>query len=158
MALPPELASTIVKLTQDRLQLFQHGTKEERGFVLPWSSKLLELALPNLSGIESIMKTVNEVLEKLPSKFQPDAAANLSAVFQLVIDDSQHFSLTIQDQQCWVERQRHPDPDITLIMEGQTFIDIISGDMSGTSAYMSGHLRAEGNVMLATKLGGLFKR
>jgi putative sterol carrier protein len=116
------------------------------------------MVAPNPSGIEPTMKTVSEVLQQLPHKFQPDAAADLSVVFQFIIDDSRHFFLTIKDRQCQVNEQEHPDPDVTLIMESQTFIDVISGSLGGTSAYMSGRLRAEGNIMLATKLSRLFKR
>lgn len=104
------------------------------------------------------MKSAQQVLEKLPSKFQPDAAADLSVVFQFVIDETLLYSLAIKDQQCRVQQQDHPDPDVTLFMDSQTFVDIIQGELGGTSAYMSGRLRAEGNIMLATKLSSLFKR
>jgi putative sterol carrier protein len=104
------------------------------------------------------MKTVTDVIQKLPSKFQPDAAQGLSVVFQFVIDDSRYFNIHIADQQCLVNDLQHPDPDVTLIMDSQTFIEVIEGEVGGTSAFMSGRLRAEGDVMLATKLTSLFKR
>ncbi len=104
------------------------------------------------------MQDVFEVIKKLPGKFQPEAAAGLAVVFQFVIDSSHHFSLEIADQQCRTDACQHPDPDITLFMDTETFSAIIDGDLGGTSAYLSGRLRAEGNVMLATKLGSLFKR
>ena len=72
--------------------------------------------------------------------------------------DPYHYCLAISEQGCLVSEQQHPDPDITLFMDSETFIDIIGGTLGGTSAYMSGRLRAEGNVMLATKLSSLFKR
>jgi len=104
------------------------------------------------------MKTVTDVIQKLASKFQPDAAQGLSVVFQFVIDDSRYFNIHIVDQQCLVNDLQHPDPDVTLIMDSQTFIEVIEGEVGGTSAFMSGRLRAEGDVMLATKLTSLFKR
>lgn len=104
------------------------------------------------------MKSVTEVIQKLPSKFQPEAAEGLKVVFQFLIDDSRYFSLYIADQLCEVSEEEHPDPDVTLIMDSETFIDVIEGELGGTSAFMSGRLRAEGNMMLATKLTSLFKR
>ncbi|MFT6915652.1 MAG: putative sterol carrier protein [Motiliproteus sp.] len=104
------------------------------------------------------MRTVTDVILKLPDKFQPDAALGLSVVFQFRIDDSRYFSINIAEQQCQVCEQEHPDPDVTLIMDSQTFIEVIEGDLGGTSAFMSGRLRAEGDLMLATKLTSLFKR
>ncbi|RDE24130.1 SCP-2 family sterol carrier protein [Motiliproteus coralliicola] len=104
------------------------------------------------------MQSVREVMFKLPKKFQPEAAEGMEVVFQFVIDDEAHYCLTIEDQQCQVEEREHDDPNVTLLMDGETFVDIISGELGGTSAYMSGRLRAEGNVMLATQLSKLFKR
>ncbi|MEH6650180.1 MAG: SCP2 sterol-binding domain-containing protein [Motiliproteus sp.] len=104
------------------------------------------------------MKTIDEVLAKLPEKFLPDAAADLTVVFQFLIDESRHFSIEIDDKQCQICEHEHPDPDVTLIMSSETFVSVISGDIGGTTAYMTGQLRAEGNIMLATKLNKLFQR
>jgi putative sterol carrier protein len=37
-------------------------------------------------------------------------------------------------------------------------IRLIEGEQDGMSAYLKGQLRAEGDVMLATRLGKLFSR
>jgi putative sterol carrier protein len=42
-------------------------------------------------------------------------------------------------------------------MDESTFIGVIQGEIDGMSAFMKGLLRAEGDVMLATKLGKLFR-
>lgn len=104
------------------------------------------------------MSRVTEVMQKLANKFQPDQADGLRAVFQIAIEDGQPWTIRIADDQCEVSPGEHEDPDVTLIMDGDTFVDIIDGDLGGTSAFLSGRLRAEGNVMLATRLGKLFKR
>ena len=104
------------------------------------------------------MKSVAEVMNKLVSKFQPDSAGDLSAVFQINIEDDQPYYVSIAEGQCQVQQGEHPDPEVTLIMDSETFVDIIYGDLGGTFAFMSGRLRAEGDVLLATKLTSLFKR
>lgn len=108
------------------------------------------------------MSRIEEVMSKLASKFQPDVAKGLNAVFQIEIEDSDEdtgiYYLSIIDQACEVHHGEHVDPNITLIMDSDTFIDIVDGSLGGTSAYLSGRIRAEGNVMLATQLGKLFKR
>ncbi len=105
------------------------------------------------------MSRLEEILARLESKFQPQAAADMNVVFQLDLDEgtSLHY-IVIRDQQCTITAGEHPDPNITLLMSEQTFIDVLKGEISGTSAFMSGRLRAEGDVMLATKLGKLFQR
>jgi len=104
------------------------------------------------------MTNVAAVMDKLPRKFQPDQAADLAAVFQIEIEDGQPYSIQVADGSCVVVQQQHPDPDVTLIMASDTFVGIIEGEISGTGAFLSGSLRAEGNVMLATRLSSLFKR
>lgn len=104
------------------------------------------------------MRSVASVMEKLPHKFQPDQAVDLAVVFQIDIEDGQPYSIQIAAGTCQVTQQQHPDPDVTLIMDSDTFVGIIEGEISGTGAFMSGSLRAEGNVMLATRLSSLFKR
>ncbi|OMH33604.1 SCP2 sterol-binding domain-containing protein [Motiliproteus sp. MSK22-1] len=104
------------------------------------------------------MKSVVEVMNKLVSKFQADAAGDMEAVFQINIEDDQPYYVSISNGECEVSEGEHPDPEVTLIMDSETFVDIISGDLGGTFAFMSGRLRAEGDVILATRLTSLFKR
>jgi putative sterol carrier protein len=41
-------------------------------------------------------------------------------------------------------------------MNSETLEGIVSGETDGMQAFMAGQLRAEGDMMLATKLGELF--
>lgn len=104
------------------------------------------------------MSRVADVMVKLPNKFQPAQAVNMDTIFQICITDGENYFLAIKDQNCEVNQGDHPDPNVTLLMDSETFVDIIDGDLGGTTAYMTGRLKAEGDVMLATKLGKLFKR
>ncbi|WP_293265918.1 SCP2 sterol-binding domain-containing protein [Neptunomonas sp.] len=101
--------------------------------------------------------TVARVIEKLPSRFQADAAGSLNAIFQFLLEDDDDFYISIKEQECTTQPGEHQDPSITLIMDSNTFIKVVTGEQDGMSAFLKGQLRAEGNVMLATKLGKLFK-
>lgn len=102
--------------------------------------------------------SVDRVIEKLPSRFRADQAKDVTSVYQFILDDSDAFYIDIRDQQCRVVRERHTDPDITLILDSITFIRVVTGEQDGMGAFLKGQLRAEGNVMLATRLGKLFSR
>ncbi|UTW13658.1 SCP2 sterol-binding domain-containing protein [Marinobacterium rhizophilum] len=102
--------------------------------------------------------SVDQVIEKLPSRFCPEQAKDLSCIYQFIIDDETGFYIAIRDQQCQVVRQRHDDPDITLHVGSDAFIRVVTGEQDGMSAFLKGQLRAEGNIMLATRLGKLFSR
>lgn len=102
--------------------------------------------------------TVAQVIEKLPGRFIKENALDLSVVFQFVLEDSEDFFIDVADQTCRIETAEHPDPDVTLIMDAATMIDVINGELDGMSAFMTGRLRAEGNIMLAPRLSKLFSR
>lgn len=102
--------------------------------------------------------SVDCVIEKLPSRFRADQAQGVTCVYQFILDEHSAFYIDIRDQQCQVFRERHADPHITLILDSATFIRVVTGEQDGMSAFLKGQLRAEGNVMLATRLGKLFSR
>ena len=102
--------------------------------------------------------SVVNVIEKLPSRFVKENAQDFSATFQFTLDDDQDFHITISDEKCSINLGEHPDPNVTLIMDSETMVEVITGQKDGMSAFMSGKLRAEGNVLLATKLSKLFSR
>lgn len=106
----------------------------------------------------SELLTLEKIVQKLPAKFNADQAKGLNAVYQFNLNDAKDFYLSISEHNCMSDFGNHNDPDITLIMDEATLIRVINGEQDGMSAYMKGQLRAEGNVMLATRLGKLFKR
>ncbi|KAH8826054.1 SCP2 sterol-binding domain-containing protein [Flagelloscypha sp. PMI_526] len=50
-----------------------------------------------------------------------------------------------------------PKADVTIILSDATLGDLVAGKTTGQKAFMTGKLKAKGNVMLATKLGGVLK-
>ncbi|GAA0784792.1 SCP2 sterol-binding domain-containing protein [Marinobacterium sediminicola] len=102
--------------------------------------------------------TLERIVNKLPEKFNPDQAKGLNAVFQFRISDAEPFFISIDDQNCQSSFGEHEDPNLVLHLDESTLIRVITGEQDGMSAYLKGQLRAEGNVMLATRLGKLFSR
>jgi len=102
--------------------------------------------------------SLERIVRKLPQKFNPDQATGLEATFQFRLTDADSFFIDIRDGECTSEYGMHDDPNLVLHLDEATLIRIISGEQDGMSAYMKGQLRAEGNVMLATRLGKLFSR
>ncbi|KAG1773574.1 sterol-binding-like protein [Suillus occidentalis] len=50
-----------------------------------------------------------------------------------------------------------PKADVTLIMSDDTFSQLAAGKMDGQKAFLTGKLKAKGNVMLATKLAAVLQ-
>jgi len=47
--------------------------------------------------------------------------------------------------------------DVTVILSDETFMDIAEGKTSGQTAFMTGRLKAKGNMMLAMKLNDILQ-
>lgn len=117
-------------------------------------SNLHFLRTPNMSANISVAK----VIEKLPGRFIEKNAEGMNATFQFVLEDDADFYISVENSQCSVIEGEHNDPNVTLIMSSTTMVEVINGERDGMSAFLTGKLRAEGDVMLATKLGKLFSR
>ncbi|CAE6921508.1 SCP-2 sterol transfer family protein [Pseudomonas marincola] len=100
--------------------------------------------------------SVADIINTMQSKFNSSAAAGLDLVFQFNIEDGENYSLIVKDGTCEVQQGENPNANVTLIMDKETLKGITSGETDGMQAFMSGKLRAEGDMMLAMKLSELF--
>lgn len=106
----------------------------------------------------STSSTLHDILRVLPSRLDPEAAEGLTAVYQFDLSDPQsaQYHLTIADGRCTVTQGAHPDPHVILSMSGEDAVKILSGQLSGQMAAMSGRLSVSGDLGLAMQLRGLF--
>lgn len=102
------------------------------------------------------MSNASEIIQKMKSKFNPDAAQGLDLIFQFNIEDADNYYLTVKNGTCEVQQGDAQDPNVTLIMDTDTFQGISTGETDGMQAFMAGKLRAEGDMLLAMKLNDLF--
>lgn len=102
------------------------------------------------------MSDVANIIETMNSKFNADAAAGLDIIFQFNIEGEGEYNLTVKDSTCALAEGENDDANVTLIMNADTLKGIVTGETDGMQAFMSGQLRVEGDMMLATKLGELF--
>lgn len=102
------------------------------------------------------MTSVADIISKMETKFNAAAAAGLDLVFQFNIEDGENFNVAIKDGTCAVAQGDAGSPNVTLIMDTDTLVGVMTGETDGMQAFMAGKLRAEGDMMLALKLGELF--
>ena len=102
------------------------------------------------------MSDLNNVFEEMKNRFNSAAAAGLDVVFQYQIDDGEPYHVTVADGNCVVAQGEHDEPSVTLSMDAQTLEEVVSGETDGMQAFMTGRIRADGDIMLATRLAALF--
>ncbi|WP_158773644.1 SCP2 sterol-binding domain-containing protein [Cobetia sp. L2A1] len=102
------------------------------------------------------MATANAVIDMLKNRFNPEAAKGMDEVFQFNITDSDDYHMIIKDGTLDVAEGEHDDPSVTLSTDSETLKGVMKGEVDGMQAFMTGRLKATGNIMLATKLTSLF--
>ncbi|MCF8142796.1 MAG: SCP2 sterol-binding domain-containing protein [Deltaproteobacteria bacterium] len=104
------------------------------------------------------LTSVNEVFDKMPEVFNANAAQGLDAVFQYEItgDNGGSWNVVIKDGACQVNEGTHPSPSVTLTMSGDTWLGIVNKQTNGMQAFMTGQLKASGDIMLAQRIEQLF--
>ena len=103
-------------------------------------------------------KDVKEVFNNLPQVFNPGAAQGLDVVFQHEItgEGGGSWQVIIRDGACRVVEGTHEAPNVTLSMSAETWLAIVNKETNGMQAFMSGQLKATGDIMLAQRIGQLF--
>ena len=104
------------------------------------------------------MPTVKESFDLMPSRFKPDKAGGVNAVIQYDIagEGGGTWHATIKDGKCTVTSGPAANPNLTLTMSGQDWLDMLTGKVSGQMAFMSGKLKLKGDMGLAMKIGSMF--
>jgi putative sterol carrier protein len=97
---------------------------------------------------------VAALLQKLPAAFNTEAAGDTDAVIQFNITQP-HF-VTIKGGKCVVGAGSAPAADVTLTIADDDLVGLLTGELNGMTAFMTGKLQIEGDLMLAQRITGLF--
>lgn len=105
------------------------------------------------------MPDVKEIFDAMPGTFNKDAAAGVDAVMQYNItgDGGGEWHAIIKDQELQINEGTHDSPSMTMTIDAQDYIDMISGKLNGQMAFMTGKLKISGDMGLAQKMASLFK-
>ena len=103
--------------------------------------------------------TVTAVFEQMPEAFQAGAAAGVDLIFQFNIlgPGGGEWHAVIKNETCGVTEGKHEQPTTTIKMNDEDFIALMSGKLNPMSAYTSGKLKIEGDLMKSQLIEKLFK-
>jgi putative sterol carrier protein len=104
--------------------------------------------------------SARQSFEMMPSRFNMEAAKGLTAVYEFDLkgEDGGKWQVSIRDQKIEIKEgsAANADPNITIAMEAQDYLDMLSGKLNGQIAFMSGKLRISGDMGLALRMQNLF--
>ena len=103
--------------------------------------------------------SVAEIFGKMPDAFDPQAAKGVNVVFQYSISGpgGGDWAVSVADGTCTVTPGAADKPTCTLKIADKDFVDMISGKLDPMTAYTSGKLKIEGDIMKSQLIGKLFK-
>lgn len=98
--------------------------------------------------------TVNDLIKKMPEAMNPAAATGMQSTIQYKISNPMY--LVIEDGKCSAHEGVAPKHDVALTMTDDNLMAMLKGELNGISAFMSGKLKVEGDMMLAQRMQTLF--
>ncbi|MET8091843.1 SCP2 sterol-binding domain-containing protein [Micromonospora parva] len=106
-------------------------------------------------------KILGEVFGRMPSLFRADRAGSTNAVIHWVITGrpdggSDTYEVVIADGTCVVNETPQHDPKLSLTMGPVEFLKIVSGGANPVMMFMTGKLKAKGDLGLAANIANLF--
>jgi len=100
--------------------------------------------------------TVDDLIVKMNESFNSAAAAGMDAIFQYDFKDGENFYIVVKDGAQEITKGEHEAPSVTIATDLATFVGVADGSVNGMQAFMTGKLKAKGNMMLAQKMNALF--
>ncbi|GAA0473992.1 hypothetical protein Ade02nite_74440 [Paractinoplanes deccanensis] len=110
---------------------------------------------------ENRTKILDEVFNRMPTLFRPEKAGSTQAVIHWVITGgaggaSDTYETVIENGACTVTNQPARDPKLTMTMDAVTFLKVVSGDGNPMMLFMTGKVKAKGDLGLAANVAKLF--
>ena len=101
-----------------------------------------------------IFSEINTRLAANPAK---TAGMNAAYAFDLSGDDGGPYHILLKDGSGEAGPGALENPNITISMSSGDFVDLATGKLDGTAAFMSGKLKIKGDMGLAMKLQGVLR-
>jgi putative sterol carrier protein len=107
-------------------------------------------------------RVLDAIFAKFPELFRPDRAGATNAVIQWNISDApgggvDSYELVIADGACTLSPAPEKDPKLSITVAPLDFIKLVSGNGNPVMMFMTGKLKAKGDLGLAASIQNLFE-
>jgi hypothetical protein len=106
-------------------------------------------------------KILDEVFNRMPGLFRADRAGATRTVIHWIITGgaggaTDTYETVIEDGACTVTNQPARDPKLSMTMDPVTFLKVVSGDGNPMMMFMTGKIKAKGDLGIAAQVAKLF--
>jgi len=106
-------------------------------------------------------KILDAVFTRMPTLFRPDRAGNTNAVIHWIVGGradggSDTYEVVIADGTCTLSATPESEPKLALTMGPVEFLKVVSGSGNPVMMFMTGKLKAKGDLGLAANIANLF--
>ena len=117
--------------------------------------------ISEVMGSDGRTKILDEVFNRMPTLFRADRAGATQAVIHWIITGgaggtSDTYETVIEDGACTVTNQPVREPKLAMTMDPVTFLKVVSGDGNPMMMFMTGKIKAKGDLGLAANVAKLF--
>ena len=118
--------------------------------------------LEELMASEARKEILDDIFRRMADHVDGERARDVNAVLHWKIYDRpeggyDHYEVVLEGGACVVSETPGREPSITLKLKPADFLKLVSGSASGPTMFMTGKLKLEGDVMLASRLTSMFK-
>ncbi len=106
-------------------------------------------------------KILDEIFSRMPGLFRPDRAGSTNAVIHWNVGDkpdggADTYELVIADGKCTLSPTPEHDPKLSLNLGAVEFLKVVTGSGNPVMMFMTGKLKAKGDLGLAANIANLF--
>jgi putative sterol carrier protein len=117
--------------------------------------------LADVMSSDQRTKILDQIFNRMPSLFRADRAGSTSAVLHWNIggrpDGSvDTYELVIANGACSLSPSPSGEPKLALTLGGADFLKVVSGGANPVMMFMTGKLKAKGDLTLAANIANLF--
>ena len=117
--------------------------------------------LEELMASEARQDILDDIFRRMAEHVDQDRARDVTAVVHWKIYDRpeggyDHYEVVLEGGACTVSQSPSREPAVTLKLKPANFLKLVSGNASGPTMFMTGKLKLEGDVMLASRLTSMF--
>jgi len=118
--------------------------------------------LEELMASEARKEILDDVFRRMTEHVDGERARDVTTVLHWKIFDRpdggyDHYEVVLEGGECSVSDSPTREPAVTLKLKPADFLRLVSGSASGPTMFMTGKLKLEGDVMLASRLTSMFR-